>query len=562
MSRRAYLSLPQHYFGVLGLLIATWPATPSRADFPIIGFDSYMVQKGNGMERYGAMGVFNRADPNSPDPDFPDDLPGGAMPGILTNNGFNFFEIHAQIVSQFGSEYDLTSFGGVGGRFYEGSGIGDPPGLPTAVGHDVYGTSFDPADYWLDVSYKLRPNNEASRFDISLDQHDGFADGNPLGTQSQGEQFTFQFPDIVNRYNAGTKDADGFVTLRRDITELPNPVGIDPNVPWDVRAQSSNVLSDGDSQMDFNAFEGGVRNGVRRIQLKSVSVPGFVNQEILNVFVKSVKLVPKTSVPEVARLDGNTGFSSGFSDAVGGSVHVDRSGGNLVLDFAGSSGAQINQVVTNFDGTQYGVEVKAKLLPGTTSASFRVVAKDLDGNDNAAGQGAEEFALSFATNLFSETNFTTVFIPWTAALAPTQAFGFVNAGDGSLVDFNLYQFQVANNGTGTNLKIEVESIKILPIPATGYFAGDYNKNGTVDAADYTVWRNNLGAINESAINSNGNGGGVTIEDYEHWKANFGNVAPAAGGAAVSISVPEPSAAGLAWLALVGCAVLRTRQKNR
>ena len=37
-------------------------------------------------------------------------------------------------------------------------------------------------------------------------------------------------------------------------------------------------------------------------------------------------------------------------------------------------------------------------------------------------------------------------------------------------------------------------------------AGDYNGNGTVDAADYVVWRDNLGAADESALNGNGDGG--------------------------------------------------------
>ena len=36
--------------------------------------------------------------------------------------------------------------------------------------------------------------------------------------------------------------------------------------------------------------------------------------------------------------------------------------------------------------------------------------------------------------------------------------------------------------------------------------GDYNNDGKVDAADYTVWRNHLGEADETNINNNGNGG--------------------------------------------------------
>jgi hypothetical protein len=61
--------------------------------------------------------------------------------------------------------------------------------------------------------------------------------------------------------------------------------------------------------------------------------------------------------------------------------------------------------------------------------------------------------------------------------------------------------------------------------------GDYNQNGTVDAADYVRWRD---------ANINGSQG------YADWRANFGRTR--AGGATVS-SVPEPSC--LAFLIIYG-----------
>ena len=38
--------------------------------------------------------------------------------------------------------------------------------------------------------------------------------------------------------------------------------------------------------------------------------------------------------------------------------------------------------------------------------------------------------------------------------------------------------------------------------------GDFNGDGQVNLADYAVWRDNLGAADESGINNNGDGGGV------------------------------------------------------
>ena len=66
--------------------------------------------------------------------------------------------------------------------------------------------------------------------------------------------------------------------------------------------------------------------------------------------------------------------------------------------------------------------------------------------------------------------------------------------------------------------------------------GDYNQDGTVNAADYTVWRNSLGANVAAFAGADGSGNGVVDEaDYEVWKANFGAVATGAGGAAFAVA---------------------------
>jgi hypothetical protein len=91
-------------------------------------------------------------------------------------------------------------------------------------------------------------------------------------------------------------------------------------------------------------------------------------------------------------------------------------------------------------------------------------------------------------------------------------------------------------------------------------SGDYNGDGTVDAADYTVWRNNLGDANESDINNNGDGGAVTDSDYDWWKQHYGDSLPGSGtGATANATVPEPANLNLAAAGLFGC-LLGTRRK--
>ena len=67
--------------------------------------------------------------------------------------------------------------------------------------------------------------------------------------------------------------------------------------------------------------------------------------------------------------------------------------------------------------------------------------------------------------------------------------------------------------------------------------GDFNDDGIVDSGDYTLWRDNLGAPDESAIANNGNGGGIDQTDYDWWRMHFGNTSAEV--RSDSIGVPEP-----------------------
>jgi hypothetical protein len=74
--------------------------------------------------------------------------------------------------------------------------------------------------------------------------------------------------------------------------------------------------------------------------------------------------------------------------------------------------------------------------------------------------------------------------------------------------------------------------------------GDYNNNGTVDAADYVLWRDGGPLENEGDTP-----GTVNQADYDFWRARFG--ATAGGGAALqSATVPEPASV---WMLLCGVA---------
>jgi hypothetical protein len=116
----------------------------------------------------------------------------------------------------------------------------------------------------------------------------------------------------------------------------------------------------------------------------------------------------------------------------------------------------------------------------------------------------------------------------------------------------IFQFSVAPAGGSGGASVrggvlfETSAVPALP--------GDYNQNGTVDAADYVLWRKFLGAADESALGGNGDGiNGVDQGDYNLWRRNFGLTAGAVGASSsplVPTSVPEPTS-------LVAAIVLNT-----
>jgi Dockerin type I domain len=98
-------------------------------------------------------------------------------------------------------------------------------------------------------------------------------------------------------------------------------------------------------------------------------------------------------------------------------------------------------------------------------------------------------------------------------------------------------------------------------------AGDYNGDGTVNAADYTLWRNSRGAQVEMGIGADGNRNGFIDDgDYQLWKSFFGRVVvsgAAMGGASAGVdtaAVPEPICGALFAMGLVLSAALCRRRR--
>jgi fibronectin-binding autotransporter adhesin len=107
---------------------------------------------------------------------------------------------------------------------------------------------------------------------------------------------------------------------------------------------------------------------------------------------------------------------------------------------------------------------------------------------------------------------------------------------------NITPGYAVNYGSGSNSQITLSLGGPVGVP------GDYNENGTVDAADYVVWRKKVGPgnlQNEGGISP----GVVDTEDYNFWRSRFGRTS-GAGAVQFGTAVPEPASLLLFALGLI------------
>jgi hypothetical protein len=282
------------------------------------------------------------------------------------------------------------------------------------------------------------------------------------------------------------------------------------------------------------------------------------------------------SIPSLSVSIG-TGFSR---TAVGANIaNYGLDGEDLIFEFAGPGTGGVLRGQVEYVGTKFENDLVLRVNPNTGQAFIKndsLVTLKFDGysilsstgNLNGAGftglGGTWQTSSPPTANAISQSNLTNV---TTLAPGAQQAIG----------DISSLNFTTAEAQAG----LSIQYILAEGLTGTSAVGGDYNSNGVVDAADYTIWRN---AFNTAVMLPNQNPAAVTPnlvdqEDYNFWKTQFGQSATpgaettfrigsvvfdaAAGsgsGTLAGAAVPEPSTACL-MLALVGFVASYQRRRS-
>jgi hypothetical protein len=121
---------------------------------------------------------------------------------------------------------------------------------------------------------------------------------------------------------------------------------------------------------------------------------------------------------------------------------------------------------------------------------------------------------------------THALLPYSPALDAGDPAAAAGVGDVPLYDQRGTPFARVAEGDGVvGARIDIGSFERQPNP----LPGDYNFDGSADAADYVIWRKTLGSMDDLRADGSGDAM-VDPGDHDVWAANFGNTMPPGAGA--------------------------------
>lgn len=232
--------------------------------------------------------------------------------------------------------------------------------------------------------------------------------------------------------------------------------------------------------------------------------PGFFSEALIDLGLLPNDIITYNILDNLTFWDGTS-----FTNPIAGTqIYIENTGNTP------------DTIVTTSSGTQLGDPVQGHNFIDRADSSGDLhthidFALEIDGSTATPTYGAYGMLMSLSTDR--------------AGIADSDPF------------YLLFNFGLSTQDFDT----AITEFEQLLVPSL--LVGDFNGDDQVDAADFTLWRDNLGG-NESILGSSGDGSGVIdTGDYNLWVLNYG----ASGSSSASASaVPEPSSLLLLSLTLL------------
>lgn len=394
---------------------------------------------------------------------------------------------------------------GAGGNF---TAAGAAAGFQTAIGYKGYGMAIGDTDgdgdldvyiSTCDTSNNIRNNFYENRLaQTGTLSFVDIADSN--GTQNTRNTYHSEFVDL---------DDDGDLDLYL--------VGADRQLTKIYRNDGGNQFTDIDTVTGHPVFAdvGSDYNGGRAVD--------YDNDGDLDLFVHDhLALFGKDYARKLFRNDGEWTFTD-VTDSVGIGAFNEGAYDSTWGDLDNDGDLDLVAPTDSFS------DERIFLSDASTNGNHWLFVR-LDGQaDNTTGIGASLYATINAgtpqeRTLRREAN--------TNAGTFNQSDLPVHFGLGAADSIDELRVVWPDGTVQTLFDVEVDQYMTIAAPQP--LPGDYNTDGVVDAADYVVWRDQLG---HGVRLPNDDTAGVGSDDYTRWKNNFGATA----GAGAVASVPEPAA---------------------
>ncbi|MEX2170805.1 MAG: GH25 family lysozyme [Pirellulales bacterium] len=265
--------------------------------------------------------------------------------------------------------------------------------------------------------------------------------------------------------------------------------------------------------------------------------------------LNTINLMPHSTTPAKIAMAGNVNFNP-----LAGAAAVIANGAG-----AGTSGyIDLGGVARTFNvgngAAAHDLSINVPIINGALTKSG-AGALALDGANTYAGN---------TTVLAGQLSIGSAFL-WDTAdvfLSSGATLDLNFGGDPDVIDsffVNGVSQAVGTWGAAGNVNADFQSpfltgTGLLQV-TTAPLAGDYNQDGTVDAADYLVWRNNVGSGTSLA---NDDTPGVGPDDLARWQANFGQAVGTGLGLATNATIPEPTTVALLAIAAGMLMLVRVR----